>query len=169
MSDLGRLRIEPIRRDRDRRDFDCGHPFLNEYLRQFARQNSDGGTARAYVAVPTEGKRVVGYYTLAAGAVGFQHLPTEWRRRLPQYPVPVARIGELAVDRRFQGQGLGGVLMLDAFERIAAASNEVAVWAVVVDPIDRAAADLYRRFGFESLMDSETLFLTLRDLADWLS
>ena len=36
-------------------------------------------------------------------------------RRLPRYPsVPAARIGRLAIDRRFQGRGLGAALLLNA-------------------------------------------------------
>ena len=163
-----RIQIQPIRRKHDRTGFDCGHPFLNEYLRQFARQNTDNSVAKAYVAVPEDRCQVLGYYTIMAGEIGFESIPNNLRRRLPKYPIPAARIGEFAVDNRSQGMGVGGILLLDAFERITSAARELAVWAVVVDPIDQQAANFYQHFGFEPLLDSDTLFLTLRDLDSWL-
>jgi GNAT superfamily N-acetyltransferase len=163
-----RHRIEAIRKDHDRHAFDCGHPFLNEYLAQFARQNHRNGTARAYVLVPEGDNPVVGYYTLSAGAVAFANVPDAVRRRLPKYPLPVARIGELAVDQSHKGEGLGATLLIDAFQRLAAASESVAVWAVVVDPIDHRASSFYQHFGFESFIEGEALFLTMRDVKSWL-
>jgi ribosomal protein S18 acetylase RimI-like enzyme len=168
-SDSISYRIDAITVGHDRSSFDCGHPFLNTYLSQFARQNDKNRVARAYVMVPNEaGNPVMGYYTLSASAVGFDSLPAAIRKRLPKYPVPVVRIGELAVDKRHKGQGLGSALLLDAFGRIANASEEVAVWAVVVDPIDQQAASFYQHHGFESLLECDTLFLTMKDVVAWL-
>lgn len=169
MTEQKRYRIEGVRKDHQHNDFDCGHPFLNEYLRHFARQNDNHGVARAYVMVPEAGNPVVGYYTLSAGEIVFENIPAATRRRLPKYPIPVARIGELAVDNFCQGAGLGGQLMLDAFERIASAAEEVAVWAIVVEPIDQQAVSFYQRFGFEPLFDNETMFLAMCDVDAWLA
>lgn len=120
--------------------------------------------------VPAEaGNPVVGYYTLSSSAVAFEHVPPMLRKRLPKYPVPVVRIGELAVDKSHKGQGLGSALLLDALGRIASASEEVGVWAIVVDPLDQQAASFYLHHGFESLLDGETLFLTVNDAIAWLS
>lgn len=166
MTDL-QYRIESVRKDHHREHFDCGHPFLNEYLRQFARQNNNSGIARAFVLVPEAGNPVAGYYTLSAGALAFDDVPEAVRRRLPKYPIPVARIGELAVDASQQGQGLSGLLLVDALKRIAGASQALAVWAVVTDPIDEKAVSFWNHFGFEPLRDDKTMFLTMRDAEAW--
>lgn len=115
------------------------------------------------------GNRVIGYYTLSASAVAFDRLPPALRRRMPKYPVPVARIGELTVDNVHKRQGLGSALLLDALTRIARASEEMAVLAIVVDPIDQQATSFYFHHGFESLLDSDTLFLTMNDAGTWLN
>ena len=84
--------------------------------------NDRKGLARAYVLVPQpDGNPVLGYYTLMSGAVAFEQIPPNLRQGLPKYPIPVARIGELAVDYRQRGQGLGSDLLLDAITRIARA------------------------------------------------
>ena len=164
-----RFRIEPVAARHERQSFHCGHPFLDTYLAQFARQNSERGIARAWVMVPARaGNPVVGYYTLSAGAIAFEHVTPALRKRLPRYPLPVVRIGELAVDLAWQGRGLGSVLLVDAMQRIVTAASDVAVWAIVVDPIDTPAATFYRHFGFEPLLDSDSLLLTIKDAVTWL-
>ncbi|VAX03397.1 hypothetical protein MNBD_GAMMA19-2015 [hydrothermal vent metagenome] len=166
----GKIRIERLTKAHDRTSFDCGNVFLNSYLKQFARQNAAKGVARAYVAVPAggEGSAIMGYYTLSAASIGFEQVPLSLRRRLPRYPVPTARLGELAVNGEHQGQGLGSILLLDAFNRIDSIADELAVWAIVVDPIDDAAQAFYHHFGFEPLADNKSsLFLTLKDLRAW--
>jgi len=154
----------------DRAAFDCGHPFLNAYLAQFARQNHRKGLARAYVLVPNpDGNPVLGYYTLMSGTVAFEHIPPGLRHGLPKYPIPVARIGELAIDISQRGKGLGSDLLLDAIARIARASEAVAVWAVIVDPTDQKAATFYQHHGFQVLPDSDALILTMKDARAWLN
>lgn len=163
------FRIEAIAAAHDRTAFDCGHPFLNTYLAQFARQNDRKGLARAYVLVPEpDGNPVLGYYTLTSGAVAFENIPPGLRQGLPKYPLPVARIGELAIDHRWRGQGFGSDMLLNAISRIVRASEQVAVWAIMVDPIDQPAASFYLHHGFQALPDSDALILTLRDAKAWL-
>jgi len=170
VEDGERYRIEAITSRHDRAAFDCGHPFLNTYLAQFARQNDRKGLARAFVLVPQPaGNPVLGYYTLMSGAVAFDHMPPSLRQGLPKYPIPVARIGELAVDQRQRGKGLGSGLLLDAIARITRASRQVvAVWAIIVDPMDQQAATFYQHHGFQALPDSEALVLTIKDAMAWL-
>lgn len=163
------FRIEAIRKDHKRHSFDCGQPFLNHYLQQFARQNHNKGIARAFVAVSDDHQSpVVGYYTLSASSQNFESIPQQHRRGLPKYPLPVAVIGELAVDHHMQGQGLADALLISAYRRIASASESMAVWAIVVDPINQQATSFYQHQGFESFIDSELVFVTMKDAATWL-
>lgn len=97
---------------------------------------------------------MAGFYTLAAGSVPLSDLPPDLAKRLPRYPaVPVARIGRLAIDQAFQGQTLGGALLADAALR--AARPEVAVFALIVDAKDDAAAAFYRHHGFEPISGND--------------
>ncbi len=105
--------------------------------------------------------RIAGYYTLASTSVLLADLPPGIGKKLPRYPlVPAVRMGRLAVDETFKGQGLGGALLADALERVAQA--EIAAFALVVDAKDETAASFYRHHGFVALPDSPlTLFLPL--------
>ena len=95
--------ISSIRKDNVRDQFESGEPALDEFLRRYARQNQDKGLGRTYVATREGGPEVVGYFTIRSGAIVFEDLPPDERRKLPQYPIPVVHIGRLAVDRRAQG------------------------------------------------------------------
>jgi GNAT superfamily N-acetyltransferase len=95
--------------------------------------------------------RIAGFFTLSAASIRAETLPDAWRRKLPRYPVPVALLGRLAVDKRFQGQGLASILLADACRKVSAASQTLAVAAILVDAKSSAAADFYRHFGFIEL------------------
>ena len=143
------LIITPLGKRHDRKNFDCGEATLNLYLNRYANQDIRRRVSRVFVASPpTELQRVIGYYSLSAGSLAAADLPDEFRRRLPRYPVPVALLGRLAVDKSQQGQGLGAILIADALQRIAMAGQVMAVYAVVVDALDESAAEFYRQFGF---------------------
>src|ERR1700751_2050199 len=106
-------------------DFDSGVAPLEEWLKRRARQNEASGASRTYVIA--EGRRVVGYYSLAAGAVLHEAATGRVRRNMPD-PVPAALLGRLAVDQGWQGRGLGSALLRDAVLRVFGAPRR-SVWA----------------------------------------
>ncbi len=155
--------LAPLDAAHDRAGFDCDSEPLNRYLREQATQDIRRRVAACFVAlidVP-EGQRIAGYYTLASASLVLADLPASTSKKLPRYPtVPAVRMGRLAVDLAFKGQGLGGALLADALHR--AARSEIAAFAMVVDAKDDAAATFYKHHGFMTLADSPlTLFLPL--------
>ncbi|AIE85912.1 GCN5-related N-acetyltransferase [Fimbriimonas ginsengisoli Gsoil 348] len=97
--------------------------------------------------------RVIGYYTLSAGGVIFENLPDEVRRKLPRYPMPVAHLGRMAVDKDFQGRGYGALLLLDALKRALAVSADMAIAGVEVRAKSPSVKAFYARYGFIELLD----------------
>ncbi len=84
------------------------------------------------------------------------------RRKLPKHPVPVARMGRLAVDKLTQGQGLGRFLLVDAMKKVQGAASAVGVFALLVEAKDDNAKRFYIKYGFTELVDEPmTLFLPL--------
>lgn len=147
--------------NQDRSTFDCGVSELNAYFHQQVSQDVRRNYAACFIAVSKTYNRVAGYYTLAMSSVPLQNLPEKTSKKLPRYPiVPVARLGRLAVDVKYQGQQLGASLVADAIYRTA--QSDVAAYAIVVDAKDAKAARFYAHFGFQKLSGSpRTLFLPM--------
>lgn len=152
--------LTPLNAAHDRAAFNCGSEPLERYLREQVTQDVRRRVAACFVAL-AEGQRIAGYYTLASASLLLADLPVSIGKKLPRYPtVPAVRMGRLAVDQAFKGQGLGGALLADAPDR--AVSSEIAAYALMVDAKGEAAAAFYRHHGFIALPDSPfTLFLPL--------
>ncbi len=125
--------------------FDCGVPALNDWLRKRAFTNHLSGASRSYVA--TAGRRIVGFFCLSAGAIHHAAAPGAIRRNMPE-PIPVIVMGRLAVDRAYQGKGLGPAILLDAIEITRNLAQAAGIRALLVHAKDEAAANFYARFGF---------------------
>jgi GNAT superfamily N-acetyltransferase len=148
----------------DRNSFDCGVNELNAFLKQHANQNQSKNISTTYVAVVAvssdDRKKIYGYYTLSAGHIQCDQLPENIKSKLPKYPIPIARIGRLAVDNDHKGQGIGGFLLHDAFTNVLSIADKMGVYAVVADAKNDDAKAFYKKYGFNELQDSElTLFL----------
>lgn len=109
------------------------------------------------------GKRVVGYYALAAGAVAHVEAPGRVRRNMPD-PVPVMVIGRLAVDQTTQGQALGPALLRDALLRTLQAAEIAGIRAILVHAISERAKLFYEKWGFiASPIEPMTLMITVAE------
>ena len=145
--------------------FDCGTESLNLYLRRFALTNTASGTARSYVTIAHANLAVAGYYSLAAGSVEKANVPERVAKGIPSHPVPVVLLARLAVDKQFQGEGLGKGLLHDALQRIISAADVIGIRAVLVHAKEGTAAAFYAKYGFvPSPTDPLHLMLLLKDL-----
>jgi ribosomal protein S18 acetylase RimI-like enzyme len=151
--------LVPLDAAHDRTGFNSDSEPLNRYLREQVTQDIRRRVAACFVAL-RDGQRIAGYYTLASASLLLVDLPARTGKKLPRYPtVPAIRMGRLAVDQEFKGQGLGGALLADALDR--AVRSEIAAFALIVDAKDEAATAFYRHHGFIGLPDSLSMFLPL--------
>ena len=125
--------------------FDCGEPSLDEWLKRRALANQLGGASRTFVVADAE-DRVVGYYSLAAGAVSRNLATGGVRRNMPD-PVPVLVLARLAVERNAQGMQLGAALLQDAVNRAVSVSQNAGVRALLVHALDDKAKQFYLHYG----------------------
>ncbi len=139
--------------------FNCGTPELTNWLARHALKNETGGGSRTYVVCHRND--VVGYYSLAAGAIARADAPKPMQRNMPD-PIPVVVLGRLAVDRTWQGQGIGKHLLQDAILRVLKAAEIAGVKAILVHAISEEVKSFYlaRRF-MESPIEPMTLCLLL--------
>jgi len=139
---------EPILRRHDRRSFDCGDPSLNAFFERYARQSHESGAAKTFVAIAdADNKTILGFYSLAPGALSYADTPETVRRGLARHDVPGFRLARIATDLRWQGRGLGGQLLAAAARRCLRAAAEVGGVVLIIDAKNDRAARWYTSYG----------------------
>ena len=158
---MGTLRApEPLTVEHDIDQFECGKSVLDKWLKKQALENEKRGASRTYTVCEGD-PRVVGYFCLANGSVSREGTPGKLSHRMPD-PIPVILLGRLAVDKDYQGRGIGQGMLRDAFFRARKAAELSAARALLVHALDDEAKQFYERHGFiESPMDAHTLMHSL--------
>ena len=153
---------EPLADHHDFADFRSGETSLDDWLKRRARANQVSGASRTYVVC--ENNRVAGYYALASGVVTVDSAPGRFRRNMPD-TIPVAILARFAVDREWQGRGIGRALFRDAARRVSQAADVIGIRGIVVHAISEEANKFYVALGFDpSPSESMTLMVTLSDI-----
>jgi GNAT superfamily N-acetyltransferase len=160
------IKIEPLNSALNKKDFSCGKAMLDDYFHFQASQDLKRKLCVVFVMI--EDTTIKGYYTLSNASVPAEFMPEQIKKKMPRSykTLPVTLLGRLAIDEKFKGQGLGGVILLDALKRCyTIASKSLGSIGVVVDPLDTDAAKFYDKFGFVLLPDSGKMFLPMTDIA----
>ena len=140
------IEIRALREHDDRDSFRSGDADLDRFFRQFAGQNQfRHHLGVTYVA--SDGRRILGFATVAAAHVEIDELPASERRKLPHYPLPILRLARLAVDQEAQGQGLGLQLLSFVLTLALQMANDSGCVGVVVDAKPDAVS-FYAKYGF---------------------
>jgi GNAT superfamily N-acetyltransferase len=154
---------EPISKKHERDAFDCGEEALDEFLRRHARKSHDLGGAKTFLAIDDgDNKTILGFYSVSPASVEYARTPEIVKRGLARHDVPGFRLARLAVDRKLQGQGIGGQLLLAAGRRCLLAAAEVGGVMLVIDAKNDRVAKWYASYGAVPLLDAPlTLLLAL--------
>lgn len=138
---------EPISKKHDREAFDCGDADLNDFLHRYARQSHDLGGAKTFLAIKDADNTILGFYSLAPGALAYAETPEMMRRGLAHHDVPGFRLARIATHINVHGLGLGGQLLAAAAKRCVRAAAEVGGVILVIDAKNDRAARWYAGYG----------------------
>lgn len=140
-------------------NFDCSEPTLNDWLKKRAAKNNAADASRCFVIC--DDNKVVGYYSLSAGAINRESAPKSMQRNMPD-PLPVFVLGRLAIDKNYHNKGLGSALLRDAMIRSVNIAQDVGAFAILIHALSDQAKQFYISRGFvESPIQPMTLFMTL--------
>lgn len=158
---------EPLNSTHKKSDFSCGKEMLDTYIQKQANQDIKRKLSACFVINETETNLIKGYYTLSNNSVPSEFIPDQIRKKLPRAyeSIPTTLLGRLAIDDRFQGQGIGKLILIDALKRSYEISKTIGSFAVVVDPIDQDAENFYNKYGFIKLPDSGKMFLPMKTIS----
>lgn len=114
--------------------------------------NNSGGP-RTRIGVTEDGE-IVGYYSLTNSSMEHDVAPQRLRTGMGSHPISTTLIACLAIDERYQGQGLGGDLLVNALVAAVKAADEVGSRAVEVDALNEKVIPFYERHSF-TLLNSQ--------------
>ncbi|WP_341738935.1 GNAT family N-acetyltransferase [Microcoleus sp. CAWBG640] len=163
------LIIEPLDSSRHHRElFCCGQDSLDNYIRKQASQDLKKKVAIVFVLVDSPNTDVIAYYTLSAYTIELADLNESFAKKLPRYPLlPATLLGRLAVDRTYQGQHLGELILIDALTKALLATAQVASLAVIAEALDEPAANFYQKYGFQKFKQNPMkLYLPMKSVEE---
>lgn len=94
--------------------------------------------------------RIIGYVALSASQIERAFLPKPQQRNRPD-PVPTLLLGQLAVDKAYQGRGHGADLVSYALNVALHVSDVIGCMGVVTHPLDDNVRAFYEAWGFRDL------------------
>ena len=156
--------IEPLTRDHNRKAFDCGNEEVNRFLREKAMQDQERDLSRTMVLInPDESpKRIIGYHTLVMTQVKQEEIPND-RPRITR-GIPVILLGQHGVDHKYQGQGLGDLLLMDVQARTTEISQKVGIRALMLDARNELLAVWYEKHDFFRFPKSLRMFKRIEEI-----
>lgn len=123
---------------------------MNQWLRRHGWSNHVAGLSRVNIICDEASGRIVGYITLSAAQIERSSLPKSRQRNKPD-PLPATLLGQLAVDKEYQGAGFANLLLMFALRTALRASRDVASWGVITHPLDDQVRGFYAQRGFQDL------------------
>lgn len=159
---------ELLDKKHNREGFDCGKEILNNYLKTQAGQDIKRKLSACFVLSDAATNDIQGYYTLSNNSIPLSSFPESIQKKLPKSytSIPTTLLGRLAIDSKYQGKGIGKILLIDALKRSYHISQEIGSFAVVVDPIDEDAEKFYTKYDFIKLPDSKKMFIAIKTLQE---
>ena len=156
----------PLHKNHKKELFQCGKNMLDTYIQLQANQDIKRKLAACFVVEDKHTELIQGYYTLSNNSIPLKLVPDIFRKKLPKSykSIPATLLGRLAIDKRYQGKGIGKLLLIDALKRSFFTSKTIGSFAVIVDPLDIEAEHFYFKYGFINLPDSGKMFLPMQTI-----
>lgn len=156
--------IEPLTRGHDRKSFDCGDDEVTAFLREKALQDQERDLSRTSVLVDAErsSRNIAGYHTLVMTQVRQEEIPND-RPRITR-GIPVILLGQLGVDKNYQGRGFGDLLLMDVQARCDEISRKVGIRALMLDARSERLALWYEKHDFIRFPGSLRMFKRIEEI-----
>lgn len=138
----------------DLKNFDCGKPKKNEFLSRHAARHMGMGISSTWCLLslkadgtPHKGKApVAAYYTFTSHTAKREDINL---KKAPPFDLPVVLLAKLAVDQKYQGQGLGSKTLIYALRHAVTLTDRgLPAVGLILDVADKDALNFYSSFEF---------------------
>ncbi|WP_323736342.1 GNAT family N-acetyltransferase [Methanosphaera sp. ISO3-F5] len=126
-------------------DFDCGDEDLNNFLFIDSFKYIQNNLSIIYLIFFQE--ELVGYFSLSSDAIKIKTL------EIKHGFYPAVKIGRLAVNKKYQNQGIGSFIIKSAISIILRTRNDIWIRFLSIDAYnDNKVIHFYSKFEFETLL-----------------
>jgi len=147
------------------KDFDCGEPVLNQWLKNHGLQNNKLNGTLTFV-IENDNGQIAAFYSLVMAEVQPEHVSAKLKSGMGKYPIPVIKLTRMGVDLRFQKLGLGQGIIRELFKKSLELSHEIGFKAIVVDPLNENARSFYKSVHFkENNFGKPFMYITVPEIA----
>jgi GNAT superfamily N-acetyltransferase len=148
-TDCPKFEIEPLADKHLREAFSCGHSEIDSFFANRALIDHAAYKVRVNVAIGEECGNLLGFHSLAIGALAPKAIGGRIKRKFGNWPIPMVYLSAVAVSDTLHGRGVGSALMLDVFERTAAIAELAGTACLTLDAVDEDRAQWYESLQFE--------------------
>lgn len=152
-------------------DFDCGSEDLNHFLRHFSfiYQNRRFGVTVVCHEAGDPSQRTIAYYTIAPAQIFRNELPDKLFSGPRPNPIPAFRLCRLAVDKAFQGKGIGEIALFNALKKCSDGAEVFGGALILVDAKNKTAKDFYMKYGFQPISTApQSLVISIKSIKKYL-
>ncbi len=142
-------------------DFNCGDEDIDYFLKKLAIPNQYRKLSNTFVFLNQEDKRVVAYFSLLAS-----QLNTGDARIYGIDKVPIVLLGRISVDKNFQGENIGRLMITIAIKKALKTGNFIACRLLLIET-SIEMKDYYLekiKLGFEWFKDRKNYSILVLDL-----
>lgn len=150
--DLTSVRISALDSQFDISRFNCGVHEIDSWISKKCQKACEQNKLKAFCAHLENGTTALGLYTLSLMFDSIDKIEAR-DRALYKSQFPAVYLGQLAVLRGYQNQGLGTILLLNALERAYAISRNVSFYGVALRSLNERTTVLYEKYGFTKRED----------------
>lgn len=144
-------------------EFDCGIDALNVFIIKNALNYQKAFASKTYIL--KSNKNICGFYSISATVIEQNQVDIRW----PKHPLPAVLLGRLAVDKHYQGKGLGAILFADACKKTISIAETIGCVGLITDAKDQNAIKFYTKLGMSPFKNkSNTLFIKTKVLMNYL-
>jgi GNAT superfamily N-acetyltransferase len=161
-----RIAIAPLTAADRAEDFSCGTEELDNALRRDIAKAPHTAPFACYAA-RIDG-RIVGFYRLRKSRIDCVYSDSE-ETDASVTPLPLVEMPRLAVDRHWQGKGLGAALFADALRRAVDAGAAAGASALYIHALSEDVKPFYVKHGLRKMpemIDRLGFIVTLQDIAN---
>ncbi len=131
------------------KSFDCSNPDYTKYLKFDSLYDTQENLARTYMLM-LDGK-VLGFVSLAMSYVRKDNT-AKMKSKASDYNIPCLLISHLAVDRRYERQGVGTALVNVAIKKAIFATRHFGCRYLILHPEDDdGVREFYKKCGFDHI------------------